>query len=105
MNDEDALRARVASLEAERRRSFDEAQREADAMFAQYQLSQLLASGDDLEELAPAVLAEIARTSGAGAAVLWLAAPARRTLRLVASVEPADEPAAGGPDGGTTAAG
>ena len=100
MNDEDALRARVASLEAERRRSFDEAQREADAMFAQYQLSQLLASGDDLEELAPAVLAEIARTSGAGAAVLWLAAPARRTLQRVASVEPADEPAAGGPDGG-----
>jgi hypothetical protein len=100
ISDEDALRARVASLEAERRRAFDEAQREADAMFAQYQLSQLLASGDDLEKLAPAVLAEIARTSRAGAAALWLAAPARRTLHRVASVEPADEPAAGGPDGG-----
>ena len=53
MSDEDALRARVANLEDERRRAFDEAQREADAMFAQYQLSQLLASGDPLEKLAP----------------------------------------------------
>ena len=101
MSDVDALRARVASLEAEGRRAFDEAQREADAMFAQYQLSQLLASGDDLEKLGPAVLAEIARASGAGAAALWLAAPARRTLHRVASLEPAGEPTAGGPDGGT----
>ena len=101
MSDEDALRARVANLEDERRRAFDEAQREADAMFAQYQLSQLLASGDPLEKLAPAVLAEIARTSGAGAAALWLAAPTQRTFHRVASVEPADEPTASGPDGGT----
>ena len=101
MSDEDALRARVASLEDERRRAFDEAQREADAMFAQYQLSQLLASGDNLEKLAPAVLAEIARTSGAGAAALWLADPTRRTFHLIASVEPGDEPTASGPDGVT----
>jgi len=101
VSDEDALRARVASLEDERRRAFDEAQREADAMFAQYQLSQLLASGDNLEKLAPAVLAEIARTSGAGAAALWLAAPARRTLHRVASLEPAEEPTASRPDGST----
>ena len=74
LSEGDQLRARVASLEDERRRAFDEAQREADAMFAQYQLSQLLASGDNLEKLAPAVLAEIARTSGAGTAALWLAA-------------------------------
>src|SRR5664280_380589 len=86
----DALRARVASLEDERRRTFDEAQREADAMCAQYQLSQLLASGDDLAKLAPAVLAEIARTSGAGDAALWLAAPGRRTLHRVASLGRAD---------------
>jgi len=94
----DALRARVASLEDERRRTFDESQREGDAMFAQYQLSQLLASGEDLAKLAPAVLAEIARTSGAGSAALWLAAPARRTLHLVASLGPADESTASGPD-------
>jgi GAF domain-containing protein len=101
VNEEGALRARVTSLEDERRRAFDEAQREADAMFAQYQLSQLLASGDDLEKLAPAVLAEIARTSGAEAAALWLAAPARRTLRRIASLEPADGSAAGEPGGGS----
>jgi signal transduction histidine kinase len=105
VNDEGTLRARVASLEDERRRAFDEAQREADAMFAQYQLSQLLASGDDLEKMAAAVLAEIARASGAGAAALWLAAPTRRALHRVASLEPADEPAdeptARGPGEGT----
>jgi PAS domain-containing protein len=101
VSDEDALRARVATLEDERRRAFDEAQREADAMFAQYQLSQLLASGDNLEKLAPAVLAEIARTSGAGAAALWLADRTRRTFHLIASVEPGDEPTASGSDGGT----
>ena len=98
MSEVDALRARVASLEDERRRAFDESQREGDAMFAQYQLSQLLASGEDLAKLAPAVLAEIARTSGAGSAALWLAAPARRTLHLVASLGPADESTASGPD-------
>lgn len=70
-------------------------------MFAQYQLSQLLASGDDLGKLAPAVLAEIARTSGAGEAALWLATPARRTLHWVASLELTDEPATDGSVGGT----
>ena len=89
MSELDALRARVANLEVERRRAFDESQREADAMFAQYQLSQLLASGDDLAKLAPAVLAEVARTSGAAGAALWLAAPARRTLHRVAALDPA----------------
>jgi signal transduction histidine kinase len=96
----DALRARVASLEDERRRTFDEAQREADAMFAQYQLSQLLASGDDLAKLAPAVLSEIARTSGAGDAALWLAAPGRRTLYRVASLGRADHGSDGPRDAG-----
>ena len=43
--DEAALRARVAKLEGERQRAFEDAQREADALFAQYQLSQLVASG------------------------------------------------------------
>ncbi len=83
------LRARIERLEEERRRVFTEAQREADAMFAQYQLSQLLASGDELEKLAAAVLAEIARSCGAGSAALWLAAPGETVLRRVAVV-PAD---------------
>ena len=43
--DIDRLQARIAALENEHRRSFDQAQREADALFAQYQLSQLIASG------------------------------------------------------------
>ena len=81
-----ALQARVARLEDERRRVFDEAQREADAMFAQYQLSQLLASGDDLDKLAAAVLAEIARTSGAAWAALWLSAPGETLLRRTAAL-------------------
>ena len=45
VTDREALLARVDALERERRRAFDEAQREADALFAQYQLSQLIASG------------------------------------------------------------
>ncbi len=102
VNDEEALWARVAALEDERRRAFDEAQREADAMFAQYQLSQLLASGDNLDKLAPAVLAEIARTSGAAAAALWLAAPARRTLHRIAFLAIADGSAPGAPAGETS---
>ena len=39
------LRRRLAALEADHQRAFDQAQREADALFAQYQLSQLIASG------------------------------------------------------------
>ncbi len=80
------LSARIALLEEERRRAFTEAQREADTMFAQYQLSQLLASGDELDKLAPAVLAEIARSSGAGSAAVWLAEPGGEALRLTATV-------------------
>ncbi len=79
-------RARVAALEAERRRVFEDAQREADTMFAQYQLSQLLAAGDTLEDLAPAILAEIAAASGAAAAALWLAEPNEASLALVAAI-------------------
>ncbi len=82
------LEARIARLEEERRRAFSESQREADAMFAQYQLSQLLASGDDLEKLSAAVLAEIVRACGAGAAALWLAAPGETVLRRTAMIAP-----------------
>jgi len=80
------LRARITALEAERRRVFEEAQREAGTMLAQYQLSQLLASGDALEPLAAAVLIEIGRATAAGAAALWLAAPGGGVLDLVATV-------------------
>ncbi len=78
--------ARVAALEVERRHVFEDAQREADTMFAQYQLSQLLASGDELEDLARAVLAEIARASGAASAALWLTEPNETRLHHVATV-------------------
>lgn len=87
MTAEASLRARIAQLEEERRRIFSEAQHEADAMFAQYQLSQLLASGGELDKLASAVLAEIGLTSGAGAAAMWLSSTGDSTLRLVAREE------------------
>ena len=96
MNPEDAgrqaaLEARVRELEAERRRVFEDAQREADAVFAQYQLSQLLAAGGRVDELAAGVLAEVARASGATGAALWLAGPGNPSLELVATFP-------GGPD-------
>jgi signal transduction histidine kinase len=86
-----ALEARIRELEAERRRVFEDAQREADAVFAQYQLSQLLAAGGRVDELAAAVLAEVARASGAAGAALWLADPGDPTIGLVATFP-------GGPD-------
>jgi signal transduction histidine kinase len=67
-----ALLARIDALERERRRAFDEAQREADALFAQYQLSQLVASGGSLDTLAAAVLPELVRLAGAAGGALWL---------------------------------
>lgn len=79
------LEARVRELEVERRRVFEDAQREADAVFAQYQLSQLLAAGGRVDEIAAAVLAEVARASGAAGAALWLAGPAGPSLALVAT--------------------
>jgi signal transduction histidine kinase len=82
----DGLAARVAYLERERRAVFEDAQREADAVFAQYQLSQLLASGEALEPLAMAVLTEIARSTGASGGALWLREPADRRIRPVAAV-------------------
>lgn len=98
MAGEPELRARIAALEAERQHVFEEAQREADTMFAQHQMSQLLASGDALEPLADAVLAEIGRATGAGRAALWLAAPGGGALDLVATVG-ADGPGTGLPAG------
>ena len=80
-----ALEARVRELETERRRVFEDAQREADAVFAQYQLSQLLAAGGRVDEIAAAVLAEVARAAGAAGAALWLANPAAPSLALSAT--------------------
>ena len=82
----EALLERIAALERETRRTFEEAQREADAMFAQYQLSQLLTSGGPLSELASAVLVEVIRLCGASGGALWLSRPGSGALRLAASV-------------------
>jgi PAS domain S-box-containing protein len=63
---------RIHSLEQERRQAFEDAQREADALFAQYQLSQLLASGGTVSQLGGAVLLELLRLAGAAGAALYL---------------------------------
>jgi signal transduction histidine kinase len=73
----------AAALEADRWRSFEDAQREADTMFAQYQLSQLLASGGTVAELGAAVLDELLRHDEAQAGALWLTHPAGGPLQLV----------------------
>lgn len=84
MNDA-TLHERIANLERELRQAFEEAQREADAMFAQYQLSQLLASGGRPVDLANVVLAEIVRLCGAAAGVLLLREPGARQFRQTAA--------------------
>jgi len=83
--DRRAGRLRMAALEADRWRSFEDAQREADTMFAQYQLSQLLASGAAVAELGTAVLDELRRHDDAWAGALWLTQPGGGPLVLVAS--------------------
>ena len=89
---ETQLNERIASLEHELRRAFEDAQREADAMFAQYQLSQLLASGGRRSDLAMAVVAEIVRLCGATAGALWLGEPGGRLYRRAALTEGAPDP-------------
>jgi len=74
-----------ALTEAELRRSFEEAQRQADTVFAQYQLSQLLALGGDLALIAGSVIGELVRASDAVAGAVWLVAPGESGLRVVAS--------------------
>jgi len=83
--DEAALRGRITALEAETRRAFEDAQREADTLFAQYQLSQLLASGGSPGELGHAVAVELARLAGAVAGAIWLGDPGRPGLDLIAA--------------------
>ncbi|HEY7523977.1 MAG TPA: ATP-binding protein [Candidatus Limnocylindrales bacterium] len=64
---------RIAELESELARVNEEARRETDAMFAQYQLSQLLASGGTPAELARALAAEVMRLCDALSVSVWLA--------------------------------
>jgi signal transduction histidine kinase len=78
--------ARIASLEDEARRAFEDAQREADALFAQYQLSQLVASGGSLADLAGAVLLELTRLAAGDAGGIWLGDRPGGRLELVATV-------------------
>jgi signal transduction histidine kinase len=86
VSDRAQLLARVETLERESRRAFDAAQREADALFAQYQLSQLVASGGTLESLARSVTLEVVRLSGVDGGALWLGGPDGPELALLASV-------------------
>jgi PAS domain-containing protein len=92
-----------ALTESELRRTFDEAQRQADTVFAQYQLSQLLALGGDLGQMAASVIGELVRASDAVAGAIWLAAPGERELR-VAATEPDLLLGPGGPTGWTVGA-
>jgi signal transduction histidine kinase len=78
------LRARIDALEAETKRAFEDAQREADTLFAQYQLSQLLASGGSTTQLGDAVVVELARLAGAAAAAIWVGDAGRSAIGLVA---------------------
>jgi PAS domain S-box-containing protein len=84
MADVGELLARLERLERDRRRAFEDAQREADALFAQYQLSQLIASGGSLPELATSVVLELVRLAGAAGGGLWTVATDETTLTLAA---------------------
>jgi signal transduction histidine kinase len=86
------LLARIDALELESRRAFEDAQREADALFAQYQLSQLVASGGSLGSLARSVTLEVVRLAGVDRGAVWLAGPDGPELALLASVGAAEPP-------------
>jgi len=86
VSDRAALLARIEALERESGESFQAAQREADALFAQYQLSQLVASGGAVAELARSVALEAMRLAGVDGGALWLGATDDRGLALVAEV-------------------
>jgi signal transduction histidine kinase len=88
----DRLRSRISALEGDHRRAFDQAQREADALFAQYQLSQLIASGGSPAELGRAVIVELVRLSGAAAGAIWLGETGRPELGLLALTGEFDDP-------------
>lgn len=70
---------------AERRRLFEDAQRQADTVFAQYQLSQLVALGGELPVLARSVIGELVRVTDAVAGALWLVPARAGHLQLLAT--------------------
>jgi PAS domain S-box-containing protein len=78
-----AAQDRIDALERENKRIFEEAQREADAIFAAYQMSQLLAFDAPVAEIATAVVGELMRLAGAATAALWLADADGTGLTLV----------------------
>jgi signal transduction histidine kinase len=80
------LEARIAGLEQEARQAFEDAQREADTLFAQYQLSQLVASGGSAAELANAVLLELSRLAAGDEGAIWLGDRPGSPLRLAAQI-------------------
>ena len=97
------LRGRISALEREHRQAFDAAQREADALFAQYQLSQLIASGGSPGELGRAVILELVRLADAEAGAIWLGEVGHAELTLVAAAGTFDPPpplTLAGPDAG-----
>jgi PAS domain S-box-containing protein len=69
----------------ERRRIFEDAQRQADTVFAQYQLSQLVALGGRLGEMATSVIGELVRVTDATAGAIWLGGQGEDALRLCAT--------------------
>jgi signal transduction histidine kinase len=86
VNDRSILLARIEALERESGESFQAAQREADALFAQYQLSQLVASGGTETELAGSVALEAVRLAGVDRGALWIGAVEAPRLTLLAEV-------------------
>jgi PAS domain S-box-containing protein len=76
---------RIEALEQANRRAFEDAQREADALFAQYQLSQILASGGSPADLGRAVVLELTRLANAEAGAIWLGETDRPELTLIAT--------------------
>jgi len=81
---------------AELEQILEDAQRQADTVFAQYQLSQLVALGGNLPLMAASVIGELVRASDAVIGALWLAAPDGRELRLVATEPEMDAHAGAG---------
>lgn len=81
-----AFEGRIAALEREAKRAFDDAQREADTLFAQYQLSQLVASGGSAKELAGAVLLELTRLAAGDEGAIWLGDRTGEPLQLMARI-------------------
>jgi PAS domain S-box-containing protein len=87
----------LARLRRALRRATESSERETDAFFAQYQLSQLLAWGTTPAELAGSVLTELATLCRAADGVCWLAELRGQDLYLMARLGPLaqDPPACG----------